>query len=87
MTSLWNDTTGMVNITVDGHAKQFKCPVGWTVEKAEERIRKAYLLSGGCIERNDLATDPTDQIQEGVDIVYEFVGGEKQQSIPQPTGK
>ncbi len=53
----------------------------WIVEEAVNANRSAYLLNRGYyIQRNGKVTKPTNKIQGGADIVYEFVGGEKQQS-------
>lgn len=53
--------------------EDFPCPLGrgWTAEKAENRIRTAYSLTGGYIVNNDIATDPSDAIEENGN--YEFV--------------
>jgi hypothetical protein len=72
----------MVNITVEESTRPFNCPAGWTVNKAEVRIRSMYGLIHGGIERNGEAADPADLIQEG--FKYVFVGG---QSAPQAQGK
>jgi hypothetical protein len=78
-------TEEQVDITVPGR-KAFKCPVGWTVDRVEKRIRNIYDLSGGYIQRNNVGTDSTDLILPGAR--YQFFGGvEKQQSAPQAQGK
>jgi hypothetical protein len=62
----------MVDITVEGYAKPLSCSAEdeWTVEEAENKIRSAYLLSGGHIQRNGKVTKSTHKIQEGADIAY-----------------
>jgi hypothetical protein len=66
-----------MNITVEGY-QPFPCPLQWTVDAAERRIRTANSLTGGYIQRNNVATNPADLIEEG--NIYVFVGGEKLQS-------
>eukprot|EP01040_Poterioochromonas_malhamensis_P013893 gene13893-15331_t len=49
----------------------FVCPVGWTVEQAEKRIRDGYGLAQGFIRMNGVVLDTNDNlIQDGV---YHFV--------------
>lgn len=49
----------------------FSCPLGWTVERAERRIRLVHSRAEGCIFKNGTATDSSDMIQN--DGNYEFV--------------
>jgi hypothetical protein len=72
------------DITVEGYAEPFSCLAEdeWTVKEAVDAIREAYLLSGGQIKRNGMATKPTHKIREDDGIAYVFVGGEKKQSFP-----
>ena len=73
----------MVDITVEGYTKPFKCPVGWTVKEAKDEIREEYaLMNGGIKKGNGEATKSTDIIQEGES--YVFVCPEKKQNAPQP---
>jgi hypothetical protein len=59
-----------VNIYV-AEGKSFPCPVGWTVDRAERRIRSENELRGGGIRRNGLAMDSDDLITSDGD--YQFV--------------
>jgi hypothetical protein len=62
----------MVNIQIDGHKdKSFPCPVGWTVETARSEIRSMYLLIGGGILMDGVATASADTIK--ADGNYLFV--------------
>jgi hypothetical protein len=65
----------MVNIRISGQ-KDFPCPVSWTVEKAEERIRSMFGLVNGGILKNGEATDPAETITNDGD--YEFVNAQPQ---------
>jgi hypothetical protein len=49
----------------------FACPVGWTVDKAEKRIRSMYRFEGGGIIKNGVATDSDDIITSDGD--YHFI--------------
>ncbi len=66
----------MVNIHIAGHSG-FHCPVGWTVGKAEARIRSGYGLINGLIERNEEAMASDDIITADGD--YHFVNFQEQQ--------
>ena len=44
----------MVNIYISGR-NDFPCPVGWSAEQAEMKIRSMYGLMYGGIVRNGLA--------------------------------
>ncbi len=80
----------MVNITVEvSSAEPFSCEAEdkWTVEEAENKIRSKYGLMNGGIKRNGKDTKPTHKLQEGADIVYVFVGGEKKLADSQQQGK
>ena len=64
------------DIAVEGATRLFKCPVGWTVLDVENRIRIEYLIQGGGLKLNGLATFDKDSI--AVSGKYEFVGGQPQ---------
>jgi hypothetical protein len=59
-----------VNIYV-AEGKFFPCPVGWTVDRAETRIRTMYRLEGGGVLQNGVAMDSVDLITSDGD--YRFV--------------
>ena len=59
------------DITVNGSA--FPCPVGWTVEAAELRIRSAFTLAGGYIDRDGVPLAPSEVIGNTGELT--FVGG------------
>ena len=59
------------DITVNGSA--FPCPVGWTVEAAELRIRSRYNLVGGGIDRNGVPLAASEVIGNTGEL--SFVGG------------
>ena len=66
----------MVNIHIAGY-NDFHCPIDWTVEKAEKKIRSGYGLLNGLIERNGVAMDSDDTITADGD--YHFVNFQEQQ--------
>lgn len=49
----------------------FVCPVGWTVEQAEKRIRDGYGLAQGFIQMNGVVLDTNDNLIQDGD--YHFV--------------
>jgi hypothetical protein len=57
-------------IHIDGQ-RIFQCPIGWTVEDAEKKIRSCYVLNGGLITKNGIAARSADLIME--DGEYAFV--------------
>jgi hypothetical protein len=59
-----------VNIHIAGK-NSFPCPVGWTVDKAEKRIRSMYRFEGGGIIKNGVATDSDDIMTSNCD--YHFM--------------
>jgi hypothetical protein len=59
-----------VNIHIAGK-NSFPCPVGWTVNKAEKRIRSMYRFVGGGIIKNGVATDSDDIMTSDGD--YRFI--------------
>ena len=65
-----------VDITVEGSTKLFKFPVGWTVLDVENWMRIEYLIQGGGLKLNGVATDVKDSI--AVSGKYEFVGEQRQ---------
>ncbi len=77
----------MVTIQIVGFDyDDFKCPADKQVEEVEKRIRSKHTLIGGGIQTSaGVAMFPGDPFDENVH--YVFVGGEKQQSAPQPPGK
>ena len=65
------------DIRVIMNGEIYPCPVGWTVEKAERRIRSRYVLQGGELQHNANPVDEeTDQIGSFAGALN-FVGGQQ----------
>jgi hypothetical protein len=81
--------TTPVHLTSRGKAKFFPCPVVWTVEEAEGRIRTRFDLSGGGIECNNVPMWSIDVIGKAEGVLT-FVGGQdlpQRQPVQPPPGK
>jgi hypothetical protein len=81
--------TTPVGLTSRGKAKFFPCPVVWTVEEAEGRIRTRFDLSGGGIECNNVPMWSTDVIGKAEGVLT-FVGGQdlpQRQPVQPPPGR
>ncbi len=52
--------TKEIRVIVNGAI--FNCPIDWTVEEAEARIRSRYVLEGGGVEENGIPVLATAQI-------------------------
>ncbi len=63
------------DVTVNG--KVFPCPVNWSVEEAEKRIRSRYELQGGGIEHNNVPVQATNLISSFTGTLV-FVDGHQQ---------
>ena len=59
------------NVAVNGNT--FPCPVNWTVEAAEQRIRSRYNFVGGGIDRDGVPLAASEVI--GNTGLLTFVGG------------
>lgn len=67
-----------VNIHIYNH-RNFPCPVGWTVEETESRIRSMYGLVNGGIIKNGIVMRSTDSIT--ADGEYQFVNFHENQGM------
>ena len=65
-------------IRIEG-MRDFNCPLGWTIKKAEKRIRDGCGLLNGYITKDEIATDPDDVIEPGA--VYRFISFSKLEGI------
>ncbi len=66
------------DIAVNGQV--FPCPLSWTVEQAEERIRSRYFLQGGGIEEDGVPVLGTALIRDLAGALA-FVGGQPIQQL------
>ena len=74
------------DIRVIMNGEIYPCPVGWTVETAERRIRSRYVLQGGELQHNAIPVDEeTDQIGSFAGALN-FVGGQ-QGTLADPISK
>jgi hypothetical protein len=75
-------------IKIIARDQDFPCPIGWNVEKAEERIRKGFGLTDGWIQCNGEPMSDEDKIGDPEGDLT-FVGGRDLPTQPaeQPVGK